>query len=90
MRGKNDLQVGDDVRGASNAVIPEEFLEHFDGSSIGSNDLTQLTLGVDQDSSLVAESFDERDPAVLELLKRGDQRVPRPRQVRRHLRPGAF
>ena len=54
----------------SNALLAEDFLEHFDGFSIGSNDLTQLTLGLDRDSGLVAESFDERDPAVLALLER--------------------
>lgn len=52
----------------SNALLAEEFLEHFDGFSIGSNDLTQLTLGLDRDSALVASSFDERDPAVKKLL----------------------
>ena len=52
----------------SNAILAEEFLEHFDGFSIGSNDLTQLTLGLDRDSGLVAESFDERDPAVKAML----------------------
>ena len=52
----------------SNAVIPEAFLEHFDGFSIGSNDLTQLTLGLDRDSAIVAGLFDERDPAVKKLL----------------------
>ncbi|MCC7059973.1 MAG: phosphoenolpyruvate synthase, partial [Burkholderiaceae bacterium] len=54
----------------SNALLAEEFLEYFDGFSIGSNDLTQLTLGLDRDSGLVAESFDERDPAVRILLER--------------------
>jgi len=53
----------------SNALLADEFLKHFDGFSIGSNDLTQLTLGLDRDSGLVAESFDERDPAVKALLK---------------------
>jgi pyruvate,water dikinase len=52
----------------SNAILAEEFLELFDGFSIGSNDLTQLTLGLDRDSGLVAEGFDERDPAVKALL----------------------
>jgi pyruvate,water dikinase len=69
-RGENDLQVVMMCEVPSNAVIPEQFLEHFDGFSIGSNDLTQLTLGVDRDSALVAASFDERDPAVLNLLER--------------------
>src|SRR3989454_4876203 len=52
----------------SNALLAEEFLELFDGFSIGSNDLTQLTLGLDRDSGLVAESFDERDAAVKAML----------------------
>jgi pyruvate, water dikinase len=53
----------------SNAILAEQFLEHFDGFSIGSNDLTQLTLGLDRDSGLVAEAFDERDPAVKAMLR---------------------
>ena len=53
----------------SNAVLAEEFLEYFDGFSIGSNDMTQLTLGLDRDSALVAAGFDERDPAVKAMLK---------------------
>jgi pyruvate,water dikinase len=69
-RGENDLQVVMMCEVPSNAVIPEQFLEHFDGFSIGSNDLTQLTLGVDRDSGLVAHAFDERDPAVKVLLER--------------------
>ncbi|HRK57204.1 MAG TPA: phosphoenolpyruvate synthase, partial [Burkholderiaceae bacterium] len=52
----------------SNALLAEQFLEYFDGFSIGSNDLTQLTLGLDRDSGLVADAFDERDPAVKHLL----------------------
>ena len=70
VRGEKDLQVVMMCEVPSNAIIPEQFLKHFDGFSIGSNDLTQLTLGVDRDSGLVAESFDERDPAVLLLLER--------------------
>ena len=54
----------------SNAILAERFLEYFDVFSIGSNDLTQLTLGLDRDSGLVAAGFDERDPAVLALLER--------------------
>ena len=57
----------------SNAILAERFLELFDGFSIGSNDLTQLTLGLDRDSGLVAEGFDERDPAVKALLARAIQ-----------------
>ncbi len=53
----------------SNAVLADQFLEYFDGFSIGSNDLTQLTLGLDRDSGLIAESFDERDPAVKAMLR---------------------
>jgi Phosphoenolpyruvate synthase/pyruvate phosphate dikinase len=52
----------------SNALLADAFLDHFDGFSIGSNDLTQLTLGLDRDSGLVAQRFDERDPAVKALL----------------------
>ncbi|MGC8506883.1 MAG: phosphoenolpyruvate synthase [Thiomonas sp.] len=52
----------------SNAVLAKDFLQYFDGFSIGSNDLTQLTLGLDRDSGLVAQAFDERDPAVKVLL----------------------
>ena len=55
---------------------PKEFLKHFDGYSIGSNDLTQLTLGLDRDSGLVAHAFDERDPAVKILLSMAIGRAP--------------
>ena len=68
VRGENDLQVMMMCELPSNAVNAAAFLEHFDGFSIGSNDLTQLTLGVDRDSALVAGSFDERDPAVKAML----------------------
>jgi pyruvate,water dikinase len=53
----------------SNALMAEQFLEYFDGFSIGSNDLTQLTLGLDRDSGVVAEAFDERNPAVKQLIE---------------------
>lgn len=53
----------------SNVILADQFLEYFDGFSIGSNDLTQLTLGIDRDSGLVADAFDERNPAVMKLLK---------------------
>jgi pyruvate,water dikinase len=68
-RGENDLQIVMMCELPSNAVLAEEFLEHFDGFSIGSNDMTQLTLGLDRDSGLVAAGFDERDPAVLHMLE---------------------
>jgi pyruvate,water dikinase len=70
VRGENDLQVVMMCEVPSNAILADEFLEHFDGFSIGSNDMTQLVLGLDRDSSLVAASFDERDPAVLFMLER--------------------
>jgi pyruvate, water dikinase len=68
-RGDNGLKVIMMCEIPSNALLADEFLEHFDGFSIGSNDLTQLTLGLDRDSGLVADRFDERDPAVKALLK---------------------
>jgi len=67
-RGKNGLRIVMMCELPSNAVLAEEFLELFDGFSIGSNDLTQLTLGLDRDSGLVAELFDERDAAVKAML----------------------
>ncbi|MEJ2608980.1 MAG: phosphoenolpyruvate synthase [Candidatus Thiodiazotropha sp.] len=67
-RGENGLRVIMMCELPSNAVLAKEFLEYFDGFSIGSNDMTQLTLGLDRDSSLVASSFDERNPAVKKML----------------------
>lgn len=67
-RGENDLKVIMMCELPSNAVLADEFLRYFDGFSIGSNDMTQLTLGLDRDSGLVAATFDERDPAVLKML----------------------
>ncbi len=69
-RGTDGLRVIMMCEVPSNAILADEFLEHFDGFSIGSNDLTQLTLGLDRDSGLVAEAFDERDPAVKALLSK--------------------
>jgi len=68
-RGEDGLQVIMMCELPSNAVLADEFLEHFDGFSIGSNDMTQLTLGLDRDSALVAHEFDERDPAVKKMLE---------------------
>ncbi len=68
-RGRNALRLIMMCELPSNAVMAERFLEYFDGYSIGSNDMTQLTLGLDRDSALVAASFDERDPAVLAMLE---------------------
>jgi pyruvate, water dikinase len=67
-RGEHDLKVIMMCEVPSNAILAEEFLQHFDGFSIGSNDLTQLTLGLDRDSDIVAHLFDERDPAVKKML----------------------
>jgi len=67
-RGVNGLRVIMMCEIPSNAILADQFLEYFDGYSIGSNDLTQLTLGIDRDSGLVAEGFDERNPAVKALL----------------------
>ena len=67
-RGKNDLKLIMMCELPSNAVLAEQFLEYFDGFSIGSNDMTQLTLGLDRDSGLIAHLFDERDPAVKAML----------------------
>jgi pyruvate,water dikinase len=71
-RGENELKVIMMCEVPSNAILAERFLEYFDGFSIGSNDLTQLTLGLDRDSGLelLAADFDERDPAVQALLSR--------------------
>jgi len=68
-RGENGLRVIMMCELPANAVLAEEFLQHFDGFSIGSNDLTQLTLGLDRDSGLVAHLFDERNAAVKKLLE---------------------
>ncbi len=67
-RGRNGLRVIMMCEIPSNALLADDFLEYFDGFSIGSNDLTQLTLGLDRDSALVAHRFDERNPAVKKLL----------------------
>jgi len=67
-RGKNDLKIVMMCEIPSNAILAEEFLEFFDGFSIGSNDMTQLTLGLDRDSGLVSHLFYEQNPAVKKLL----------------------
>lgn len=68
VRGQDDLKMIMMCEIPSNALLAEEFLQYFDGYSIGSNDLTQLTLGLDRDSELVANLFDERNDAVKKLL----------------------
>ncbi|MGE8175348.1 phosphoenolpyruvate synthase [Pseudomonas fluorescens] len=72
-RGENGLRVIMMCELPSNAILAEEFLEFFDGFSIGSNDLTQLTLGLDRDSGIIAHLFDERNPAVKKLLSNAIQ-----------------
>lgn len=68
-RGRHGLEVYVMCEIPNNVLLIDEFAQLFDGFSIGSNDLTQLTLGVDRDSEIVAESFDERDPGMLKMLK---------------------
>jgi pyruvate,water dikinase len=68
-RGTDELKIIMMCELPTNALLAEEYLEYFDGMSIGSNDMTQLALGVDRDSSIVAKLFDERDPAVKMLLQ---------------------
>lgn len=68
-RGQNNLEIIMMCELPTNALLADEFLQYFDGFSIGSNDLTQLTLGLDRDSGIVSHLFDERDPAVKKLLK---------------------
>jgi pyruvate,water dikinase len=67
-RGEHGLKIIMMCELPTNALLADEYLEHFDGMSIGSNDMTQLTLGLDRDSAIVARHFDERDPAVRKLL----------------------
>jgi pyruvate, water dikinase len=68
-RGENDLKIIMMCELPTNALLAEQYLEYFDGMSIGSNDMTQLTLGLDRDSAIIAKHFDERDEAVKALLK---------------------
>ena len=70
VRGKNGLEVWVMCEIPNNVMLAEEFCELFDGFSIGSNDLTQLTLGVDRDSEILAHIFDERDPGVKRMIER--------------------
>jgi pyruvate,water dikinase len=67
-QGKDGLKVIMMCEVPTNALLADEYLEHFDGMSIGSNDMTQLTLGLDRDSAVIAHLFDERDPAVRKML----------------------
>ena len=76
-RGENGLEVYVMCEIPNNVLMIDEFSQVFDGFSIGSNDLTQLTLGVDRDSSLVAHDFDERDPGVLRIVSQAVQGAKR-------------
>ncbi|GAA0498852.1 phosphoenolpyruvate synthase [Deinococcus depolymerans] len=76
-RGKNGLKIIMMCEIPSNAILADQFLEHFDGFSIGSNDLTQLTLALDRDSGLVADLFDEQNEAVLALMGQAIQAAKR-------------
>ncbi|HEU0290902.1 MAG TPA: phosphoenolpyruvate synthase [Burkholderiales bacterium] len=67
-RGEGGLRIVMMCELPANAILADQFLEHFDGFSIGSNDMTQLTLGLDRDSGIIAAQFDERDPAVKQML----------------------
>ena len=69
VRGQEGLEIYVMCEIPNNVILIDAFAEHFDGFSIGSNDLTQLTLGVDRDSEIVAFDFDERDPGVLEMIR---------------------
>ena len=87
-RGTDDLKLIMMCELPSNALCAESFLEYFDGMSIGSNDLTQLTLGVDRDSALVAGSFDERDAAVQAMMAMAIAACRQAGQIHRHLWSG--
>ena len=88
-QGEDGLEIYAMCEVPSNAILAEEFLRVFDGFSIGSNDLTQLTLGLDRDSGTVAHLFDERNDAVRWLIARAIAAATPARQADRHLRPGA-
>ena len=73
----------------NNVILIDQFAKLFDGFSIGSNDLTQLTLGVDRDSEIVAFDYDERDEGVKEMIRSRGRGLPPQRHPLRALRPGA-
>ena len=73
VRGENGLRLIMMCELPANAILAEQFLEHFDGFSVGSNDLTQLTLGLDRDSGIIAHLFDERNEAIKILLRNAIQ-----------------
>ncbi|MGE3527267.1 MAG: putative PEP-binding protein, partial [Gemmatimonadales bacterium] len=77
VRGEHGLEVYVMCEIPNNVILAEEFADLFDGFSIGSNDLTQLALGVDRDSEILASVFDERDPGVKELIRMVVERAHR-------------
>ena len=85
-RGENGLEIYVMCEIPNNVIQIDAFSSLFDGFSIGSNDLTQLTLGVDRDSDIVAFDFDERDPGMLEMFRQGRGRCQAQRTSCRHLR----
>ena len=89
-RGENGLEIYVMCEIPNNVILIDEFSQHFDGFSIGSNDLTQLTLGVDRDSEILAEDFDERDPGVKQMIRTGGGRRAPQRQAFRLVRASAF
>merc|ERR1719454_886844 len=89
-RGEDGLKVNMMAELPSNVFLADEFLDYFDGFSIGSNDLTQLTLGLDRDSGLVAQYFDERNPAVMKGLETLIKAAKAKGKYVGHLWPGTF
>lgn len=87
-RGEDGLEIYVMCEIPSNVILAEEFADSFDGFSIGSNDLTQLILGVDRDSEIVAPIFDERNAAVKKNDRPGHRHLPRQGAQDRHLRTG--
>ncbi len=88
VQGQNALEIYAMCEIPSNVIFAEEFLKVFDGYSIGSNDLTQLTLGVDRDSTLVAHIFDERNEAMKRMFKMAIDACKKEGQIHRYLWSG--
>ena len=89
-RGENGLKIIMMCEIPSNALLAEQFLEYFDGFSIGSNDMTQLALGLDRDSGVVSELFDERNDAVKALLSMAIRAAKKQGKICRDLRSGSI
>ena len=89
-QGEDGLEIYAMCELPSNVVLAAEFLEVFDGFSIGSNDLTQLVLGIDRDSGTVSHLFDERNGAVLRMIEAAIDAAHRAHKADRNLRPGAI